>query len=243
MHVANKEAETTVEHVIDVYSLGQQPYNHTLDAMHELTATRDGETCDQIWLVEHPPVFTQGQAGRAEHLLDVGDIPVIQSDRGGQVTYHGPGQLVAYVLIDIKRLGVGVRGLVTALEQSVIGALALRGIEGYARPDAPGVYVRTEAEGEMKISSLGLRVRRGCSFHGVAYNIMMDLSPFLRIDPCGYAGMRMTQLSNLIETPVSCSSEAPVWLDSFAAALTLQQGGEVRLMLVNQSGLPSVLSN
>lgn len=243
MHVASNGHGTLPEHFIDVYSLGLQPYGFTLDAMHAFTAERNDETRDQIWLVEHPAVFTQGQAGRAEHLLDVGDIPVIQSDRGGQVTYHGPGQLVAYVMIDIKRLGVGVRGLVTALEQSIVGALAYRGVEGYSRPDAPGVYVRTDAEGEMKIASLGLRVRRGCSFHGVAYNIAMDLSPFLRIDPCGYAGMRMTQLSNLIETPVSCSSEAPLWLDSFTAALTSQQSEGVRLTLVNKSGLPSALSN
>ncbi len=159
--------------------------------MHHYTDQRDDQSRDEIWLVEHPPVFTQGQAGRAEHLLMPGDIPVVQSDRGGQVTYHGPGQQVMYVLIDVKRRKLGVRQLVTILEETVIATLAEFGVSARARADAPGVYV-----GEEKICSLGLRIRKGCSFHGLALNVAMDLSPFLRINPCGYAGMSMTQLKN-----------------------------------------------
>jgi len=159
--------------------------------MHHYTDQRDDQSRDEIWLVEHPPVFTQGQAGKAEHLLMPGDIPVVQSDRGGQVTYHGPGQQVMYVLIDVKRRKLGVRQLVTILEETVIATLAEFGVSARARADAPGVYV-----GEEKICSLGLRIRKGCSFHGLALNVAMDLSPFLRINPCGYAGMSMTQLKN-----------------------------------------------
>ncbi|WP_315312170.1 lipoyl(octanoyl) transferase LipB [Pantoea vagans] len=161
------------------------------DAMHQYTDQRDDQSRDEIWLVEHPPVFTQGQAGKAEHLLMPGDIPVVQSDRGGQVTYHGPGQQVMYVLIDVKRRKLGVRQLVTVLEETVIATLAAFGVSARARADAPGVYV-----GEEKICSLGLRIRKGCSFHGLALNVAMDLSPFLRINPCGYAGMSMTQLKH-----------------------------------------------
>ncbi len=159
--------------------------------MHHYTDQRDDQSRDEIWLVEHPPVFTQGQAGKAEHLLMPGDIPVVQSDRGGQVTYHGPGQQVMYVLIDVKRRKLGVRQLVTFLEETVIATLAEFGVSARARADAPGVYV-----GEEKICSLGLRIRKGCSFHGLALNVAMDLSPFLRINPCGYAGMSMTQLKH-----------------------------------------------
>ena len=161
------------------------------DAMHQYTDQRDDQSRDEIWLVEHPPVFTQGQAGKAEHLLMPGDIPVVQSDRGGQFTYHGPGQQVMYVLIDVKRRKLGVRQLVTVLEETVIATLAAFGVSARARADAPGVYV-----GEEKICSLGLRIRKGCSFHGLALNVAMDLSPFLRINPCGYAGMSMTQLKH-----------------------------------------------
>ncbi|MDZ7279129.1 lipoyl(octanoyl) transferase LipB [Pantoea eucrina] len=174
-----------------VRQLGQCDWQLTSDAMHHFTDRRDAQTPDEIWLVEHPPVFTQGQAGKAEHLLLTGDIPVVQSDRGGQVTYHGPGQQVMYVLLDVKRRKLGVRELVTALEQTVIATLADYAIEARARADAPGVYV-----GDEKICSLGLRIRKGCSFHGLALNIAMDLAPFLRINPCGYAGMQMTQLSH-----------------------------------------------
>ncbi|AMO48521.1 Lipoate-protein ligase B [Enterobacter sp. FY-07] len=175
-----------------IRNLGLQPYDPVSRAMHEFTDTRDDTTPDEIWLVEHMPVFTQGQAGKAEHLLATGDIPVIQSDRGGQVTYHGPGQQVMYVLINLKRRKIGVRELVTLLENTVINTLATLDIQAQARADAPGVYV----DGK-KICSLGLRIRKGCSFHGLALNIAMDLAPFTRINPCGYAGLEMTQISQL----------------------------------------------
>jgi len=156
--------------------------------MQTFTDSRTADTPDEIWLLEHEPVYTQGQAGKPEHLLHRTDIPVVQSDRGGQITYHGPGQLIAYLLLDVRRKGLGVRELVTALEQAVIRLLAGYGIAAVAKPDAPGVYVNGA-----KIASLGLRIRRGCSFHGLALNVDMDLSPFLHINPCGYAGLAMTQ--------------------------------------------------
>ncbi|WP_438918117.1 lipoyl(octanoyl) transferase LipB [Kosakonia cowanii] len=177
-----------------IRNLGLQPYAPVSQEMHDFTDRRDDDTPDEIWLVEHPPVFTQGQAGKAEHVLAAGDIQVIQSDRGGQVTYHGPGQQVMYVLINLKRRKIGVRELVTLLENTVINTLAQLDIVANARPDAPGVYV----DGK-KICSLGLRIRKGCSFHGLALNIDMDLAPFMRINPCGYAGMEMTQVSKLVE--------------------------------------------
>ena len=158
--------------------------------MHEFTDQRTEETRDEVWLVEHNPVFTQGQAGKAEHLINTGDIPVVQSDRGGQVTYHGPGQLVAYFLINLRRKKLGVRDLVTTIENLVINTLKAYNIGSAARPDAPGVYVAGK-----KICSLGLRIRKGCSFHGLALNVNMDLTPFLRINPCGYEGMEMVQVS------------------------------------------------
>ena len=162
--------------------------------MRDFTDQRTADTADELWLVQHPPVFTQGQAGRAEHLLNPGDIQVVQTDRGGQVTYHGPGQLVAYPLLDLRRLGLGVRDLVSVLENTVIQFLAARSVTAVAKADAPGVYVNGR-----KIASLGLRVRRGCSFHGVSLNIHMDLAPFLRINPCGYNGLQMTQLADWVE--------------------------------------------
>ena len=174
-------------------SLGLRQYQEVWQAMDTFTNQRDEKTVDEIWCVEHAPVFTQGQAGKPEHILDLGDIPLVASNRGGQVTYHGPGQLVVYPLLNLRRLGMGVRELVTAIEQSVVQLLVSYAIEAYAKADAPGVYV-----GEQKIASLGLRVRRGCSFHGVAINIDMDLSPFQRINPCGYAGMEMTRLRDLL---------------------------------------------
>ena len=175
-----------------VKKLGRQDYEPVWKAMHKFTDERTEEDVDQVWFVEHNPVFTQGQAGKAEHVLNAGDIPVIQSDRGGQVTYHGPGQLVAYFLINIRRKKFGVRDLVTHIENLVINTLKAYNIDSSARPDAPGVYV----DGK-KICSLGLRIRRGCSFHGLALNVDMDLSPFLRINPCGYQGMEMAQVSQL----------------------------------------------
>lgn len=177
-----------------VKNLGRQDYEPVWKAMHTFTDERDENSCDEVWLVEHNPVFTQGQAGKEEHVLAAGDIPVIKSDRGGQVTYHGPGQLVAYVLINLRRKKIGVRELVTHIENTVINTLSQFTIESAARPDAPGVYVDNK-----KICSLGLRIRKGCSFHGLALNVNMDLSPFLRINPCGYAGMEMIQLHDLIK--------------------------------------------
>ncbi|HSP59270.1 MAG TPA: lipoyl(octanoyl) transferase LipB [Halomonas sp.] len=176
---------------IAVYFLGRRSYQPVWEAMRQLTDTRDPSTEDQFWLVEHEPVFTQGQAGRPEHILLAGDIPVVQTDRGGQVTYHGPGQVVLYPLLDVRRGRIGVRDLVTALEQAVIAVLAEQGVIARARPDAPGVYI-----GESKIASLGLRIRRGASFHGVALNVNGDLAPFTRINPCGYAGLAMTRLAD-----------------------------------------------
>lgn len=181
-----------IEHLL-VRQLGLQDYSQAWQAMTDFTNQRNPETPDELWLVEHPPVFTQGQAGKPEHLLVPGDIPVIQTDRGGQVTYHGPGQLVAYPLLDLRRLKLGVRDLVTLIEQTIVGTLGHYGIEAYPKPDAPGVYVNGA-----KIGSLGLRVRRGCSFHGLSLNVAMDLQPFLRINPCGYQGLAITQMSDLL---------------------------------------------
>ncbi|MDV7104783.1 lipoyl(octanoyl) transferase LipB [Vibrio sp. TH_r3] len=181
-----------MEDQLVVRDLGLQDYEPVWKAMHAFTDRRDTDTVDEIWLVEHNPVFTQGQAGKAEHLLNTGNIPVVKSDRGGQVTYHGPGQLVAYFLINLRRKKIGVRELVTHIENLVINTLSNFNIESSARSDAPGVYT----DGK-KICSLGLRIRKGCSFHGLALNINMDLSPFLRINPCGYQGMEMVQVSEL----------------------------------------------
>lgn len=169
--------------------LGLIDYESTWHAMQQFTNGRDHDTPDEVWLVQHPPVFTQGQSGKPEHLLLPGDIPVVQVDRGGQVTYHGPGQLVAYLLLDVRRLGFGVRELVTRIELGLIELLASYGVAAAAKPEAPGVYV----DGA-KIASLGLRIRNGRSFHGLALNVDMDLDPFKRINPCGYAGLAMTQL-------------------------------------------------
>lgn len=173
--------------------LGQVPYEPTWHAMQQFTDSRQADTPDEVWLLEHPPVFTQGQAGKAEHVLFPGDIPVVKVDRGGQVTYHGPGQLVAYLLLDVRRSSMGVRDLVSGIERSLIELLASYGVQAVAKPDAPGVYV----DGA-KIASLGLRIRNGRSFHGLALNVDMDLQPFQRINPCGYAGMAMTQLRDQV---------------------------------------------
>jgi lipoyl(octanoyl) transferase len=180
------------ENTLIVRQLGRQRYMPIWQKMQDFTDTRDENTPDEIWLVEHESVFTQGQAGKDEHLLAPGDIEVIKVDRGGQVTYHGPGQQMMYVLFNLRRLKIGVRELVTWLEECIIESLAEYNIEAYAKADAPGVYVN-----DSKIASLGLRVRRGCSFHGLALNVNMDLSPFLRINPCGYAGMNMVQTKEL----------------------------------------------
>lgn len=200
-----------------VRRLGLQPWAPVSQAMHDFTNQRDAQTPDEIWLVEHPPVFTQGQAGKAEHLLTPGDIPVMQSDRGGQVTYHGPGQQVMYVLVNLKRRKTGVRELVTAIEQTVIATLAHYAIEAAARADAPGVYV----DGK-KICSLGLRIRNGSSFHGLALNVDMDLSPFMRINPCGYAGLEMTQIADY-KKGVTLADVQPLLIAHFARELAIAE--------------------
>ena len=175
-----------------VRRLGRRDYEPVWRAMQSFTDARGDDTVDELWLVEHPPVFTQGQAGKAEHVLAPGDIPVIPVDRGGQVTYHGPGQIVAYPLVDLKRLGVGVREFVHRIEETIIRVLARYGVNGQRVDGAPGIYV----DGA-KIASLGLRVRRGCTFHGLAFNIDMDLEPFSRINPCGFAGLEVVRLADL----------------------------------------------
>ena len=173
--------------------LGCVEYVPTWRAMQQFTDARNQDTRDEIWFLEHPPVFTLGQAGKLEHVLSPGDIPVIHIDRGGQVTYHGPGQLVVYPLLDLKRLGLGVRALVGAIENSVMDTLAEFGIPSVSKRDAPGVYT---PEGR-KLASLGIRIRHGCSYHGLAFNVAMDLEPFSRINPCGYVGLTMTQVRDL----------------------------------------------
>ena len=174
--------------------LGLADYEPVWREMQAFTDRREESTIDELWLVQHPPVFTQGQAGKAEHVLFPGDIPVIQVDRGGQVTYHGPGQIVAYPLVDIRRKRVGVREFVHRIEEAIIRTLRPYGVRGERVEGAPGIYVGGE-----KIASLGLRVRRGCTFHGLAFNVDMDLEPFQRINPCGYAGLQVTQLSELAD--------------------------------------------
>ena len=173
-----------------VRSLGLVAYEPTWRAMQAFNQARDGETRDQLWLLQHPPVFTLGLAGRREHVLAPGEIPVVATDRGGQVTYHGPGQAVAYVLLDLRRRALGVRELVRRLEDGLIATLAVYGVAGHRRAGMPGVYVE-----DAKIAAIGLRVARGCSYHGVALNVDMDLEPFTRIDPCGYPGLAATQMA------------------------------------------------
>ena len=175
-----------------VRQLGLQAYLPIWQAMQDFTNNRDAETADEIWLVEHQAVFTQGQAGKEEHILMPGDIPVVKVDRGGQVTYHGPGQQMMYVLFNLKRNKLGVRNLVTALEQCVVNMLKEYAISAYPKVDAPGVYIDSK-----KVCSIGLRIRKGCSFHGLALNVNMDLTPFQRINPCGYAGLEMIDCAQL----------------------------------------------
>jgi lipoyl(octanoyl) transferase len=196
-----------------ISNLGRRPYLPVWQAMGAYTDGRDADSADRLWLVEHEPVFTQGQAGKAEHVLGAGDIPLVQVDRGGQVTYHGPGQLVVYPLLDLRRLKIGVRDLVDTLEGAVIDTLAGWDIQAERRAGAPGVYV----DGR-KIMALGLRVRRGCSFHGLAFNVAMDLSPYARINPCGYAGLQITQTSEL---------GGPASIDEVAAALVPRLAGRL----------------
>lgn len=203
---AEQHGATLSPLVIDRQGWGPQSYRPVWQAMRAYTEQRTVDTPDALWLLSHAPVFTQGKNGHAEHLRCPGDIEVVPIDRGGQVTYHGPGQIVVYTLIDLKRLGIGIRSLVTALEQAMIITLAGYNITAYARREAPGVYV----DGA-KIGSIGLRVRRGCSYHGFALNVDMDLSPFDRINPCGYENLAMTQTSDL---------DGPSSLDRVADDLT-----------------------
>jgi len=177
-----------------VRDLGETDYADVFAQMQRFTAERTADTADELWFTEHAPVFTQGQAGKPEHLLLPGDIPVVQTDRGGQVTYHGPGQIVGYLLFDLKRLGIGPRKLVRGIESAITHVLAEYGIAAANRDDAPGVYVAGN-----KIASLGLRIRRGCSYHGLSLNVSMDLEPFQRINPCGLIGMEVTEMVALAE--------------------------------------------
>ncbi|OUS16613.1 octanoyltransferase [Gammaproteobacteria bacterium 50_400_T64] len=199
--VVNEGYASLPEMTVAVCQLGLQPYERVFAAMKDYTESRTENSPDQLWVVQHPPVFTQGQAGKAEHLLMPGDIPVLKVDRGGQVTYHGPGQLVIYTLIDLKRAGLNVRELVCAIELSLKSLLANYDVKAETRDKAPGVYV-----GADKIASLGLRIRRGRSYHGLALNIDVDLEPFQRINPCGYQGLQMTRLKDLLS-----SSDMPTW--------------------------------
>ncbi|MBH79712.1 MAG: octanoyltransferase [Gammaproteobacteria bacterium] len=201
---------------VGVKDLGRTQYEGVFHAMKAFTASRTETTPDEIWLTEHEPVFTQGQAGKAEHLLAPGSIPVVQTDRGGQVTYHGPGQIVGYLMFDLKRLGVSVRGLVTGIEEAVVSLLVDYGIVAAPRADAPGVYV-----GGAKIAALGLRVRRGCSYHGLALNVCMDLEPFSRINPCGLLDMQVTQVCDL-GGPEDLGAVRSLLLDKLAGAYSIR---------------------
>lgn len=210
---------------IKVVRWGLVDYQPMYQRMHEFTEQRDKTTSDEIWLVEHPSIFTQGQAGKPEHLLNPGQIPVFQADRGGQVTYHGPGQMIAYLMLDLRRRKLGIRALVSIMEQAVVNTLEQYHITAYPKADAPGVYVN-----EAKIASLGLRVRHGCSFHGLALNVNMDLNPFHQINPCGYAGLEMTQTSDLGgPTTVTQASETflPILVDLLGATLSEEQLGTI----------------
>jgi lipoyl(octanoyl) transferase len=211
--------------------LGRRPYVPVWRAMQRFTDARDDTTPDELWTVEHEPVFTLGQAGKPEHVLAAGDIPVVHVDRGGQVTYHGPGQLVAYPLLDIKRLRIGVRDYVCRIEQSVIDTLADWDVHAVRRAGAPGVYVA-----DAKIAALGIRVRRGRTFHGLALNVAMDLAPFARINPCGYAGLRVTSL-------VDCAAKAsrrPVTLEVVGRTLRRHLAAQFALALCADPALPDL---
>ncbi len=182
-----------------IHTLGLVEYEPTWRDMQRFTAARTRDTRDEIWLLQHPPTYTQGQAGKPEHLLNPSAIPVVQIDRGGQITYHGPGQIVAYLLIDLHRWHINVRELVRLMEQSVIDLLGEYGVAANGREDAPGVYV-----GQKKIAALGLKIKNGCSYHGLSFNVDMDLTPFTHINPCGYAGLGVTQAVALgITVPIN----------------------------------------
>ena len=204
------------------FDLGRQAYEPVWRAMQRFTDARDQDTVDELWLVEHEPVFTLGQAGKPEHVLAPGEIPVLHVDRGGQVTYHGPGQIVLYPLLDLRRIGIGVREYVCRIEQAIIDTLDEWNIGGQRREGAPGVYVAGA-----KVAALGIRVRRGCTFHGLAFNIGMDLEPFHRINPCGYQGLQVTSMRDL-GGPSSMDAVKPVLLDHIARqfGLALEEEGD-----------------
>ncbi len=219
----------SIEQNIIIRELDRQDYVPVWKAMQHFTDERDESVTDEIWLVEHDPVFTQGQAGKAEHVLFPGEIPVVQVDRGGQVTYHGPGQQVAYFMIDLRRKNMGPRDLVSGIENAIVDMLVGYGIEAAPRADAPGVYTD-----EQKICSLGLRIRKGKSFHGLALNVNMDLEPFARINPCGYQGMVMTQIVDK-GGPDSLQRIQPDLIDQLCDKL-----GYTRRL--EQAGLPQALT-
>ncbi len=197
-----------------IRTLGLQLYEPVWRAMQAFTSARTEATTDELWCLQHTPVFTLGQAGKPEHILDAGDIPVVASDRGGQVTYHGPGQLVIYLLTDIRRQQMGPRQQVDMIEQAIIALLAHYGVHAESRPKAPGVYV-----GEAKIAQLGLRIRRGASYHGLSLNVDMDLAPFLRINPCGYENLVVTQLADHTAGPVRMEDVTARLLDELCSRL------------------------
>jgi lipoyl(octanoyl) transferase len=217
-----------------IRKLGLADYQTVWTAMREFTEARTETTPDEVWLLQHPRVFTQGQAGKAEHVLAPGDIPVIQVDRGGQVTYHGPGQIVGYLLIDLRRRKMGVRELVTGIENSIIEVLRQYDVAASARPDAPGVYLTTDGASGAKIAALGLRVRRGCTFHGLSLNVDMDMEPFGRINPCGFSGLKVAQLRDLV-APVPAIE---ILEDQLSAALCEQLDYDPANVLVEKQ-LPS----
>tara|TARA_B110001452_G_scaffold120758_1_gene100228 strand:- start:33 stop:701 length:669 start_codon:yes stop_codon:yes gene_type:complete len=197
-----------------VRHLGIQEYITTFECMKKFNEQRSESTDDEIWLLEHQPVFTQGQAGKAEYILVPGDIPVVKSDRGGQVTFHGPGQITAYILVDLKRLKIGVRDLVTLIEQALVATLAHWQIKAAPRRNAPGIYI----ENGDKIASLGLRIRKGCSYHGLNFNVCMDMAPWQRINPCGL-GVSMTQIADLLQNPPSVDDVAVKLADNLSVGL------------------------
>ena len=209
-----------------VRELGRQPYEPVWRAMQRFTDVRDESTTDELWVVEHDPVFTLGQAGKPEHVLAAGDIPVIHVDRGGQVTYHGPGQIVVYPVLDLKRRKVGVREYVHRIEQALIDTLGEWNIQAERRDGAPGVYVA-----DAKVAALGIRVRRGCTFHGLAFNIGMDLEPFHRINPCGYQGLQVTSMGDL---------GGPSGMDAVKPVLLAQLARQFGLALQAEPGLPDL---
>lgn len=215
VHGATSTSPLTPHASLVIRHLGRVDYEPTWHAMQAFTAQRGPDTPDEIWLLEHPPVFTLGLAGKREHILQVTDIPIIPIDRGGQVTYHGPGQIVAYLLLDLKRRGYGVRELVQRMEQAIIHVLASYGVEGERREKAPGVYVAGK-----KIAALGLRIKHGMSYHGLALNVDMDLTPFTYINPCGYEGLEVTQLRMLGVTAQQIAVEQAL-LGALTAALAI----------------------